>query len=303
MSGSGSRLTRLLALVPWLIANDGVTIDDAATHFGITPKQLEADLWLLVVSGLPGYGPDHLVDIQFWDDGRIHVLDPQTIDAPLRLSTDEAITLLIGLRALANVDRDNPAISTATAKLEHATGVALGPDVVVTADVGDVIDDIERAIREGCACEISYAGASTDEVSTRVIEPARLALAQGHAYVEAWCRTAEGPRTFRLDRIVSCRVLADPVADRPSGSALDWARPIDVVMIVTPEAAWVADTYDVSDVQERSDGSLQVTLPVADERWAARLVLSLGGSAVVVEPASVAQAVVKRAEAALKAYA
>jgi predicted DNA-binding transcriptional regulator YafY len=70
---AADRLSRLLALVPWLIAHDGVTIAECADHFGVTPEQLEVDLWLLVVCGLPGYGPDQLVDIDFWDDGRIHV--------------------------------------------------------------------------------------------------------------------------------------------------------------------------------------------------------------------------------------
>ena len=92
---AGARLTRLLALVPWLMAHDGVTIDEAALHFGVTASDLERDLWLLVVSGLPGYGPDQLVDIDFWDDGVIHVRDPQTLDRPLRLTPDEALVSLV----------------------------------------------------------------------------------------------------------------------------------------------------------------------------------------------------------------
>ena len=46
----------------------GVTIAECAEHFGVTEEQLQEDLWQLVVCGLPGYGPDQLVDIQFWDD-------------------------------------------------------------------------------------------------------------------------------------------------------------------------------------------------------------------------------------------
>ena len=56
---SAERLSRMLSLVPWLIAHDGITIDEAARHFGVTPEQLEKDLWLLIVCGLPGSGPSH----------------------------------------------------------------------------------------------------------------------------------------------------------------------------------------------------------------------------------------------------
>ena len=75
---AATRLSRLLALVPWLTAHDGVTIDEAAAHFGVPADQLQADLWLLIVTGRPGHMPGDLVDIQFWDeDRRIRVLDAQ----------------------------------------------------------------------------------------------------------------------------------------------------------------------------------------------------------------------------------
>ena len=121
------RLSRLLALVPWLSAHDGVTVSEAASHFGVTTEELVDDLNLLICSGLPGYGPEHLVDIQFWDeDEEIHVLDPQTLTAPMRLTPDEVTALLVGLRVLAQVpgDHDRDALVTATAKLERAGGGA-----------------------------------------------------------------------------------------------------------------------------------------------------------------------------------
>ena len=43
------RLTRLLALVPWLQANDGITIGEAARHFGVSAEQLSTDLWQIIV--------------------------------------------------------------------------------------------------------------------------------------------------------------------------------------------------------------------------------------------------------------
>ena len=91
---AGTRLARLLTVVPWLSANDGVTIAEAASHFGVSEKQFQDDLWLLICTGTPGHLHGDLVDIQFWDeDGSIHVLDAQTLDRPLR--PEQAI---LGLR-------------------------------------------------------------------------------------------------------------------------------------------------------------------------------------------------------------
>ena len=47
---SGARLQRLLAMVPWIAAHDGPTMDEVGERFGITPAQLAADLevvWLV----------------------------------------------------------------------------------------------------------------------------------------------------------------------------------------------------------------------------------------------------------------
>ena len=88
---ASARLSRLLSLVPWLRQHDGVSVAEAAAHFGVTPEELTQDLWLTVCCGLPGHGPDQLIDIQFWDeDATIHVIDPQTLERPLRFSPGEA---------------------------------------------------------------------------------------------------------------------------------------------------------------------------------------------------------------------
>ena len=72
---------------------------DAAAAFGISLEQLEADLGLAVCAEV---GRDSLasIDIDYWDD-TITVLDAQTVDRPLRLRLDEAVSLLVGLQQLA----------------------------------------------------------------------------------------------------------------------------------------------------------------------------------------------------------
>ena len=52
-----ARLQRLLAMVPWIAAHDGPTIDEVCERFGITPEQLAADLEVVWLVGLPPYTP------------------------------------------------------------------------------------------------------------------------------------------------------------------------------------------------------------------------------------------------------
>src|SRR5206468_12886167 len=56
------RFRRLLTMVPYMVKHPGVSVGDVRRRFGITRSQLVADLNLLFVCGLPGYGPGDLIE-------------------------------------------------------------------------------------------------------------------------------------------------------------------------------------------------------------------------------------------------
>ncbi len=310
---AGARLARLLALVPWLLAHDGVTIGETAVHFGVTESELERDLWLLVVCGLPGHGPDQLVDIDFWDDGVIHVIDPQTLDRPLRLTPEEAVTLLISLRTLAQVPgiEDRMALHGAMAKIESALGSAYDrgslPDVDlgVPTDVGRVIDE---ALLTMSGLEITYLSGTRDDVTRRLIAPVAVEVVDGVAYLEAWCSMAEGVRTFRLDRIISAAAADRPAIpageEEPIEAAVRRQPSAWALVSVDPSDRWIADVHPGASVEGVDDhGRSLVRLPLHSHEWGIGLVLGLGGGATVVAPPELVTAVADRAADAAAAYA
>ena len=321
---SAARLSRLLALVPWLVVNDGITITEAAAHFGVSPEQLEKDLWLLIVCGLPGHGPDQLIDIQFWEEARIHVLDAQTMSAPLRLSGDEIVALLVGLRLLAQIpgDHDRVALLRATHRLQDAVGEVGDRSAVVVDIAGDssVVDVMNRAMIEHRHVHIVYGSATRDEVTERDIEPLRITSDDGRTYVEAMCRRAGAVRTFRLDRILKA-TLPDPrsdggIADEPLQATSDEvprAAGFAMTATATPsfsarikvdgDARWVLDVLALEDIEEGGDGSISATVLVHDPEWLVRTILSLGGIAEVTTPETLRISVANAAERALAAYA
>ena len=91
-----SRLARLLNLVPYFIANPGISPAEAAEELGVSTTQLMTDLNQLWVCGLPGYGPGDLIDLSFSEES-IEVTFSAGIDRPLRLTSTEATALLIAL--------------------------------------------------------------------------------------------------------------------------------------------------------------------------------------------------------------
>jgi proteasome accessory factor C len=301
----------MLALVPWLLAHPDVTVAEAAHHFGVDEAQMEKDLYLLICSGLPGHMPDQLVDIQFWDEGgHITVVDPQVLTRPLRLNPDEAMCLLVGLRALLQIpgDHDRTAVVSAASKLEQVAGGAAdaADRVAVDIDVSQAAaQPIADALAAGRALHVVYAGAGRDDVTERTVDPMQVLVVDGRTYLEAWCRRAEAVRTFRLDRILEVSVLDEPSIppkDRQEtvlGSEGFAMIGTEVLMELDGAARWVADVHPVEVMEDRPDGSMLVRLIVGDDRWLVRLALSLGGHGRVISPAHLVTLVRGAADRAL----
>jgi proteasome accessory factor C len=316
--GTADRMTRLLALVPYLTARpDGVRLADAAADFGVPEAQLRRDLDLLWVCGLPGHGPGDLIDLAFEGD-RVRVTFTAGMVRPLRLTTDEAVALTVALRTLLELPglAEGEAVSRALAKVSAAAGHAaeMAAPVAVSVDAREqALAVVREGLERGRALHLHYYVPSRDERTERTVDPMRLLLVDGHWYLEAWCRRAEGVRLFRLDRVDDVVVLAEPAAPPPQAAERDvdsglyqpGAEAPLVRLRLARAARWVADYYPVEEMTPVDDppGGLAVAVRTADLAWARRLVASLGGSAVVDEPAELGEQVAAEARAALARYA
>jgi predicted DNA-binding transcriptional regulator YafY len=76
-----------------------------------------------------------------------------------------------------------------------------------------------------------------------------------------------------------------------------------VTLLLEPAARWIIDVHHASeDSAARTDGLTLVEVPMHSADWAVRLVLSLRGTATVIAPQDVVDAVGSAADAALAAY-
>ncbi|WP_121032183.1 helix-turn-helix transcriptional regulator [Terracoccus luteus] len=312
------RLGRLLDMVPWLLRHRGVALGDAAREFGVSEQQIVDDLELLFVCGTPGYGHSELIDAQ-WDTGHIYLDNADDIAAPMRLTQDEAVTLVAGLQALGS-SLVNPEIAERTLeKIRAAQAATVGtapgdPASRIALDLDDGSQHAAMpALKEGLAnhrrVHLRYYVPTRDESTERDVDLMRVVNLDGQWYAEGWCHRAEGVRLFRLDRIESASVLdvdgtpPEGVAPRDLGESFV-AGPDDLTVVIEAgvDAAWIADYYPNEGVERGDDGSVRVTLKVADPALVRRLLLRLGGGAHVVEPRDLALSIAQEARAALAAY-
>jgi proteasome accessory factor C len=304
-------------MVPWLLKRQGIEIEEAAREFDVTPDQIETDLALLFLCGTPGGYHGDLIEAE-WESGRVYLGNADTISRPLRLGVDEALALIVGLRALAAVpgigERD--AVVRALAKLEGATGSAAAGSsriqVLIDEGTGEqALALAQQALASRRRVHLRYLVPGRDESTERDVDPMRVISFDAHWYLEGWCHRAEDVRLFRLDRIESLTILEQdgtpPATAQPrdldSGVFTPQAEDQLVRLALGPGALWVSEYYPTESVEPAPDGGAVIALRTADTGWLRRLMWRLGAQASVLEPAELALEVEQGARAALEAYA
>jgi proteasome accessory factor C len=315
--GAKDQVGRLLRLVPYLHGREQVSLEDAARVLGVPPDQLDKDLRVLFLCGLPGGYPDDLIDVDLdalEGEGMIRVTNADYLARPLRLTPTEATAIIVALRVLraGAGDDTREVVDRALSKLE-AAAAGVAPPLV---DPGDVVPstlalraELEGAVTAGRQVRITYYVPSRDEESERVVDPHAVVAHHGVDYLDAWCHSAEAPRLFRLDRIHEATVLDTPVVtdasetrDLSDGVFASGEEATLVTLALAREARWVEEYYAVQAVRPAKDGTSEIDLLVGDERWLQRLLLRLAPYARVVSPPDFATGTGEAVTAALALY-
>lgn len=280
-------------MLPWVIAHPGATVTEVCDRFGYTRSELVNDLNLVLVCGLPGYGPGELMDA-FVDEDEVVVDAADYFSRPVRLTAAEALMLLASGMAVLSSGSAPPALHTAVEKLQNA--IAPDPDAV-SVDIGSepvVAHELRAAVNDSRVVSLTYTSLSSGETTNRDVEPWSVFSTLGNWYVSGFCRRADAERVFRLDRIRSVETLdetftapaaaPDPVV-RYSPSVDDVTARIEL----SPAASWVSDYYPVGLVSDTPESRV-IDFSTRDPLVAARLLLRLGSTARLVDGDEVAAA-------------
>jgi proteasome accessory factor C len=280
------QLERVLAMIPWLATHRGVAKAEVAERFRITEEQLDGDLALIMMVGVPPYSPGDYINVTY-DDDTVDLWLAPYFTAPLQLTAAEGLALLAGGRTLLAVPGSDPTgpLATAIDKLEHALGVT---EVTVALASPPFLDAVRDAAEAGHRIEIEYWSSGRDALTTRRIDPGPPFFALGEWYTDAYCWLRDGPRMFRIDRIRAVTATEEtfPPARASVGGAVYHPRPDDprVTLELPRGASWVTESAPAESVEELADGRQRIVVPVSEAAWLERILLQVGPDAVVVDP-------------------
>lgn len=308
------KLAFLLALVPYLIDQVRVTVDDAAAHFGTTPDEMRKAVMLIAMSGTPGadgtYTHETLFDID-WDDfderGIIRFRAAPMDDKP-RFSAREAAALLAGLQRVAALPEFAARVDIVElmAKLARGATGAPAPLAVRAGELAAIQATLAEAVSNGRRVRIDYVS-TRGERQVREVDPMSFEGVDDAWYLRGWCLTRDAERTFLLDRVASVELLGAAEvheAEATSDELFQGASTDERVTLCLPIAALplIADYRGPDDPVHIEGDRATVTLRIAHPGILGRIAARLAGAVEIVEPASARAAAADWARAALAAH-
>ncbi len=282
MISAKDRMARLIAAIPWIVAQDGASVDDIAERFDYPRDLLLDDLQNVVFFvGVPPYTPDTLIEVII-DDDMVWISYADWFSRPMKLSGGELVTLLTaGETALSFDNQDTAgALARGLAKLRLASGGGQVIDVQLGSTGTTTLPTLRRAADDRVCVDIDYYSFASNQRTSRRVEPSRFFVADGNWYVGGYCHLASADRLFRVDRIESVVRAQEPfahaVTDANPGELFSIDRAERVTLTMPAERIRVLDGLPIDEATPRDDGSLLVTLPVSSPRWLEQLLLRIG---------------------------
>jgi predicted DNA-binding transcriptional regulator YafY len=304
----------------------GVTIHQLASLTRVSTRTIRRDLQALQEAGFAVYDEGDESETKRW---RLGASPFRAVEEGLTVGDVAALYLSRALveslsgwpladelrQAFTKIERAlNPRMREFLSTLPQVLSAKGGPRARAESDrVVDITRRLFEATRARRIVEMRYFSAKSNRAKSYVVEPYRLALAQGGVYLVAWVSQYDAFRTFAAERIERLSVSDDTfrkTRELPAdlfGSSLGvfWGEPEHVeVEFDAAVAPFVRSRvwHGSQQLREVEDGRIRVTLQVSND-WALRSwLLGFGASVRVLEPAALAEAIRAELDLAARQY-
>ena len=301
VDNAANRALRTMDLIPYILENPGVSITKLAKQFSVNEKQIESDLQLVFMCGLPGYTPYELIDLIF-EEGIVSIIDPQVLDKPRRFTKSELVVIALGLQLLGELSSSDSTrlskiklLSNKITQLGGSNSVIFAP----SSSKSPFVEVISKAITNKKSLTIQYQSLVKDEVSIRTIFPHNLYFMNGNLYLSAMDLTAKADRVFKVELIMTCEVgndISSEIVNENNST-------IEVILDVQKTYKnFIERNSSIITAVEEQKNCFRVHLKLSNLEWLKRSILSNSPGITVISPSLLAQEVSALATSLLASY-
>ena len=301
VDNAANRALRTMDLIPYILENPGVSIIKLAKQFSVTEKQIESDLQLVFMCGLPGYTPYELIDLIF-EDGVVSIIDPQVLDKPRRFTKSELVVIALGLQLLGELSASDSArlskiklLSNKIIQLGGSNSIIFAP----SSSKSPFVEVISKAITNKKSLTMQYQSLVKDEVSIRTVFPHNLYFMNGNLYLSAMDLAAKADRVFKVELIKTCEVGKDIGSEvvNENNSTLEV-----VLDVQKTYKNFIERNSSIITAVEEQKNCFRVHLKLSNLEWLKRSILSNSPGIKVISPSLLAQEVSALATSLLASY-
>lgn len=300
VNSASNRALRAMDLIPYIVENPGVSTSELAQKFSVTVKQIEEDLSLIFMCGLPGYTPYDLIDLVF-EDGIVSVIDPQVLTKPRNFSKAEHVAIVLGLEILKNLAGDKPdyqlKISQVLSKLNKSV-----PNIEVllkNEQSFQYFQVINQAIKLSRSLQIVYNSESKDEQKIRSVIPVRMFLQNAQVYLVAHDPDSGIEKVFKLSNLTACE-LGD-IVKIPSSIVHEESFKVEI-LVDDKHRMFIERNSSIIVEQRQIVGATKATIKVQSMDWIKRAVVSNAPGIQVISPPDLASWVKETASKMISLY-
>ncbi len=300
VNSASNRALRAMDLIPYIVENPGVSTSELAQKFSVTVKQIEEDLSLIFMCGLPGYTPYDLIDLVF-EDGIVSVIDPQVLTKPRNFSKAEHVAIVLGLEILKNLAGDKPdyqlKISQVLSKLNKSVP---NIEVVLKNEQSfQYFQVINQAIKLSRSLQIVYNSESKDEQKIRSVIPVRMFLQNAQVYLVAHDPDSGIEKVFKLSNLTACE-LGD-IVKIPSSIVHEESFKVEI-LVDDKHRMFIERNSSIIVEQRQIVGATKATIKVQSMDWIKRAVVSNAPGIQVISPPDLASWVKETASKMISLY-
>lgn len=171
-----------------------------------------------------------------------------------------------------------------------------------------MFEDVLKALFQRKKLQMTYHGRRRNEKSQRLVSPQRMTSYRDRWYLDGWCHTVNGLRSFALERIIDQQVLDEPAVDMDAdelkshhdqayGIFSGPAEHLAVLLFTAESARWAADEIWHADQNGEwlDDGRFRLTVPFGRARELVMDILRYGPDVRVEAPEFLVQRVAEQA--------
>lgn len=312
-------LSRLLGIIYILLKKGTVTAGELAEHFEVSVRTIYRDIEQLSLAGIPVYAKKG-------KNGGISLTEQFVLDKMV-ISEEEQQRILAALSSLRETGAQEDE------EILQKLGTFFQADIPdwVAIDFSDwsgrrqqLFEQIRQSILERRVMEFDYYG-QYGEMTHRIVEPVQLLFKDYTWYVQAYCRTRQAMRLFKVLRMKRVE-LREETFEVGSGKRKETegeeqksdfvgthleneaeTQGINVneqrqvlkkteirLMIDKKEAYRVYDRFEEEEIEILPDGNFRITTYSLLDDWVYGMILSFGPSAKVISPEYVKEEIMER---------